>query len=104
MTMRRTSLALAAIGGLWLGTNAGWATSMSPMNLADLTGRSKQIVVGTVTAVTQGRQGALAYQQVELRVSETIRGAARSTMTFRQLDPQSPQAPENGRRYVGVAP
>ena len=80
------------------------ATSMAPQTIADLTRGSHDIVVGTVSRVTEGRQGSLPYVEVEVSVSETIQGAPARTLTFRQPGLQSRQVASGGRRFVGLIP
>jgi len=98
------ALASMAIGGMWLGITPGHATSMKPMNLAHITGKARQIVVGTVASVKPGKLGSLPYVEIEVKVSETLRGMAQPTLKFKQLDTGRVLDPENGRRYLGALP
>lgn len=79
------------------------ATSLQALNVSDLVRESKDIVRGTVTAVSDGRDDQQRpYTEVEVRVAETIRGAAARTLTFRQFGLQAPASPVEGRRFAGV--
>jgi hypothetical protein len=105
MTFRRVSIAAAllALGGAWLLAPPSQALSLQPLNVSDLVRESTQIVRGTVTAVNEGMDlNHLPYTEIQVRVSETIRGASMATLTFRQFGLQTPQSAENGRRYVGL--
>ncbi len=107
MRFRRVYLAAAllALGVAWLGATPSQASSSPPMNVADLVRHSSAIVVGTVTGVTQSSQpGQLPYTQVQVKVSEAIRGrrAPDGTLTFRQFGLQSPLPAADGRRFVGL--
>jgi hypothetical protein len=105
MNVRLSSLAAAGlVSGLLLGTPSLHATSMPPMTIADLVRRSSDIVVGTVTSVTENRQGHMPYVEIEVKVSETIKGPAGATVKLRQVGPQSPGQVEHGRRAIGVMP
>ena len=88
---------LSAVGGALMATLPVHATTASPMNIAGLVSRASEIVVGTVSAVHQGRQAGLPYVEVELAVTDTIRGRATQTLTFRSVGLQDPLAAENGR-------
>ncbi len=94
------ALALVAI----LAEPASATTLGRPLNVADLVRRSSDIVVGTVTRVADGQTGGLAVVEVELDVKESIRGAARGRLNFRQLAPRAPERRADGRRYLGLVP
>src|SRR5262245_43622008 len=95
--------ALALLGALTIGALPSAAMSTKPMNLSDLVRESSQIVVGTVSAVNQGiGRNHLPYTDVELNVSETLRGQTGSTLTFRQFGLQSALPAVDVRRYVGL--
>ena len=103
--IRRNSIAAAliALGGAWLWAPPDHALSTKPMNLSDLVRGSSQIVVGTVSAVNQGiGTNHLPYTDIEVKVSDSIRGTAVSTLTFRQFGLQSALPAESGRRYAGA--
>jgi len=95
---------LAGLAVAALGVTPGLATSMTPQSVAELTRASHDIVVGTVSRVTEGSQGNLPYLEVEVSVSETIQGTPARTLTFRQPGLQSRQEAANGRRFVGLIP
>ena len=77
------------------------ALTMAPRNLAALAGTAQDIVVGTVSKVTEGRQGRLTYTQVEIEVSEVVQGTPARTLTFRQVGGLGAQEAVSGRRFVG---
>jgi hypothetical protein len=79
------------------------ATTQAPINLADLVTTSSQIVVGTVTAVRSAQTGVLPATEVELKVSDTLRGTAQQTLTFRTVGLSVTPTVENGRRLVAQA-
>src|SRR5262249_47478739 len=94
--------AILALGGAWLGAPAH-ASSSVPMTLPDLVRESPQIVVGTVSSVTDHADaGKVPFTEIQVQVSETIRGESAATLTFRQFGLQSPQPAADGRRYVGI--
>jgi hypothetical protein len=105
MRTRTTSItaAILVIGGAWLCATPGRASSTAPRTLPDLVRDSPQIVVGTVSRVTAHLDpGKVPFTEIQLQVSETIRGESAETLTFRQFGLQSPQPVANGRRYVGI--
>ena len=106
MTSRRIPIValLAAIGAALLAPIPSHATSMSPMNIVDLVRHSSDIVVGTVTAVRQGTTENLPYTEVDLSVTDVVRGAPKKTLTFRRLGLQTSMAPVAGRVEVGRIP
>ena len=106
MNVRLASLAAAGLVtcGVFLGTASLHATSMPPMTIEDLVRRSADIVVGTVTAVTENPQGRMPYVEIEVKVSETIKGPAGAIVKLRQVGPQAPGRVENGRRAIGAFP
>jgi hypothetical protein len=77
------------------------------MNVAELARRSTDIVVGTVKDVTPGVTRGFATIEVELAVSQTLRGGAKETLRFRQLASRAPEAAPRsaeGRVYLGLVP
>lgn len=102
---------IAAIAVIGLAATAGHASTVQPRNLAQMVQDAQEIVVGTVSAVNEGRQGSLPYVEVELDVKEAIKGGSHLdknsgdnvTLTFRQIGLQTQEAPENGRIYLGLA-
>jgi hypothetical protein len=104
-TSRRTriSAVLLTLGGAWLWAPPGHALNTKPMNLSDLVRESKQIVVGTVSAVNQGVGGNhLPYTDIVVKISESILGPSDATLTIRQFGLQSPLPAVDGRRFTGV--
>jgi hypothetical protein len=104
MTVRASKNAFLALAAVLAASRGHAMTLGKPLNVSELVRRSSDIVVGTVTRVTEAPTGALPTVEVELRLSETIRGGARGTLAFRQLASGVPGKPENGRRYVGLVP
>jgi len=106
MTRRRLPIIalLVAMGGAFLAPPPCRATSLTPLNLADLVRNAPDIVIGTVSAVRQGTAGNLPYTEVELAVTDTLRGSAKKTLTFRSMGLQTPMAPVAGRVTVGRVP
>lgn len=93
-----------ALGIVLLTAASAHATTQTPINLADLVTTSSQIVVGTVTAVRPAHAGGLPTTEVELKVSDTLRGTAQQTLTFRTVGLSGSPTVENGRRLLGQAP
>jgi hypothetical protein len=89
---------------LALGSASALATSMKHRDIVDLIGLSETILVGRVTRVTDGFQGGVPYTEITLDVSETVKGTAGATYTFRQFGLTAPRSLGNGRRYLGVSP
>lgn len=104
MTLRRLNCAVAALAATLAASPAHAMTLGKPLTVADLVRRSSDIVVGTVTRVSDGRFGNLATLEVELSVSETLRGSAQGPFKFRQLAGRAPERQEDGRRYLGLVP
>lgn len=80
------------------------ATTVLPLNLADLVKHSDAIVIGTVEKVTDGfDERHVPYTEVTLRVSDRLRGPAGDTLRFRQFGLTAPRT-IGGRTYLGVSP
>ena len=77
------------------------ALTMAPRNVAALASAAQDIVVGTVSKVSEGRQGRLVYTQVEVEVSEVVQGRPARTLTFRQFGGLGAQETVSGRRFIG---
>jgi hypothetical protein len=104
-TKRISSIALlVAMGAALAAPLPSHAMSLSPMNVADLVRGSSDIVAGTVTAVRQGTAGNLPYTEIDLKVTDVVRGHAGRTLTFRRLGLQTSLAPVDGRVEVGHVP
>lgn len=81
------------------------ATSVKKMTVADLINYGDKIIAGRVTAVTDGFDAnKLPYTDVTVAVSESLKGNASGSYTFRQLGLAAPRDMGNGRTYVGVSP
>jgi len=95
-------LLAASVAGL--GSLPVSATSLQPQNLAQLVNASQQIVVGTVAEVNDGQHGNLPYVEVNVAVSETLKGEAGETLVFRQLALGKGGAVVDGRRALDLIP
>jgi len=104
MSLKRIWPAALAAVAVGLVPATGGATSMSaPPTVADMSGMRPEIVVGTVKDVREVRQGALPVMEVEVAISERIRGGAGAIIAFRQLSPTASKgAPQNGVRFLGT--
>ena len=76
-----------------LGTAPALATTVQATNLAELLGQADTIIVGTVTEVTDGVDAdtGLPYTQVNMDVTESIRGGATGTYKFQQVGLLNPR-------------
>src|SRR5262249_27522129 len=98
-----TTTSLTVLCGAYLLARPVNAMSLQPLNLSDLTRQSTHIVQGTVEAVREGVDGnRLPYTEIEVKVSESVKGSATKDLTFRQFGLQTPQPSENGHKYVGL--
>ena len=81
------------------------ASTVAPRNLVHLIDDAQDIVVGSVTAVTDGidAQG-VPYTEVTLAVGETLRGNAQDTLSFRQFGLLAPRVLPNGKTLYAVRP
>jgi len=81
------------------------ATTVEKMTVADLVNYGDKIIVGRVTAVTDGFDANnLPYTDITVSVSENLKGNAGAAYTFRQLGLTAPRDMRNGRTFVGVSP
>ncbi len=97
-----SAVIVAAI--LMAGVNAE-ATSVKKMNVADLVALGDQIVIGRVTAMSDGFDASgLPYTDVTVAVSQKIKGNARGYYTFRQFGLMAPRDLGHGGVYLGVSP
>jgi len=95
--------ALLALCGAGLLAPPAGAMSLRPLNVSDLVKQATHIVRGTVASVREGiDQNRLPYTEVEVTVSETVKGSAGTTLTFRQFGLQTPRPSENGHKYIGL--
>ena len=95
---------LVAMGGVLAATPPSRATSISPMNISDLVRNSSDIVAGTVAAVRPGTMGNIPYVEIELNVTDAVRGGAQRTLTFKRIGLQASAAPVDGRVAMGRVP
>lgn len=80
------------------------ATTVKKMTVANLIHYGDKIIAGRVTAVTDGFNAQnLPYTDVTVAVSETLKGTANGSYTFRQFGLAAPRE-IGGRTYVGVSP
>ena len=81
------------------------ASTVAPRNLVHLIDDAQDIVVGSVSAVTDGidAQG-VPYTEVTLAVGETLRGNAQDTLSFRQFGLLAPRVLPNGKTMYAVRP
>jgi hypothetical protein len=78
---------LAAAGLAAFGTTPARATTVQATNMAELLGQADTILVGSVTDVTDGVDAdtGLPYTQINMDVTESIRGGATGTFKFQQV-------------------
>lgn len=93
MNKRLMLVGLALAGLTALGTTSALASTVLATNVAELLGQADAILVGIVTEVTDGVDAdtGLPYTQVNMEVTESIRGGATGTWKFQQvglLDPR----------------
>ena len=81
------------------------ASTVAPRNLVHLIDDAQDIVVGSVTTVTDGidPQG-VPYTEVTLAIGETLRGPAQDTLSFRQFGLLAPRVLPNGKTLYAVRP
>ena len=81
------------------------ASTVAPRNLVHLIDDAQDIVVGSVTNVTDGidPQG-VPYTEVTLAVGETLRGPAQDTLSFRQFGLLAPRVLPSGKTMYAVRP
>ena len=81
------------------------ASTVAPRNLVHLIDDAQDIVVGSVTAVTDGVDAeGVPYTEVTLAVGETLRGSQGDTMSFRQFGLLAPRVLPNGKTMYAVRP
>lgn len=107
----RIASTIFAIAGLALAAGDAGAMTLKQTNLVDLIRQSDTIVMGNVTAVTDGLlENGLPYTEVTIAISEKLRGDEQGTLTFRQFGLTTarpigdgrtiPAAPEGMPRYA----
>ena len=80
------------------------ATSVKKMTVANLIHYGDKIIVGRVTAVSDGFDAKnLPYTDITVAVNESLKGNANGNYTFRQFGLMAPRE-IGGRTYVGVSP
>jgi hypothetical protein len=95
-------LAVACLAGVFQSADA---TSVKKMTIADLVNYGDKIIVGRVTAVTDGFDANhLPYTDVTVAIGESLKGSASGAYTFRQLGLAAPRDMGDGRVFVGVSP
>jgi hypothetical protein len=105
LIMRRTLFGLLSIACVALAGTRAMAVSLVQKNVVDLLRESDAIVVGTIGSVTDGVDPrGLAYTEVALHVSESIRGDLPENYTFRQYGLIKPRLTEDGKRMRLPAP
>ena len=88
-----------------LGATTAGAMSLRETNIVDLLQQSDAIVVGRVTAVTDGiDERDIPYTEITVQISETIRGDLSGTYTFRQFGLLNPRLTADGKRKMMPAP
>src|SRR5262245_40512774 len=104
--MKKWSIGGALAAVLLIASTSARAMSIERLNLVDLIQHSNAILVGTVTSVTDGTDGAygLPYTEVTVAVDETIRGAVADTYTFRQVGLQKARLTDDGMKTIPAAP
>ena len=81
------------------------ASTVAPRNVVHLIDDAQDIVVGSVTAVTDGVDPkGVPYTEVTLAVGETLRGSQGDTMSFRQFGLLAPRVLPNGKTLYAVRP
>ena len=101
----RVRVILAAlIAAMALGPGIASAKTMKKQNLLDLMTHSDSILVGTVTARTDGIQGGLPYTEITVAVGQSIKGDHGKSYTFRQFGLIEPKAMGDGRVNLMVTP
>ena len=89
---------------LLAGFGAAHASSVTQSSLVDLISESDRILVGTVTQVSDGfTEKNVPFTEVTITVSESLRGDAVPSYTFRQFGLKEPREID-GRTYLGVSP
>ncbi len=79
-------------------------TTSSKVTIVELISESETIIVGNVESVTDGIENGVPYTEVTMVVNETLKGAERETMTFRQFGLLKPRQMEDGRMNLMVTP
>ena len=88
-----------------LGATRVDAMSLNATSIVDLLHESDAIVVGRVESVTDGiDERGIPYTEVQLKISESIRGQLSGTYTFRQFGLQNPRVTADGKYKMLPAP
>jgi hypothetical protein len=81
------------------------ASSVKKRNLGELIALGQDIVFGTVVSVTDGfDRNNVPYTEVTIQISETAKGSATGTYTFRQFGLIEPRDMGNGYTNLNVTP
>ncbi|UHQ20741.1 hypothetical protein LVB87_06250 [Lysobacter sp. KIS68-7] len=84
---------------------AAIASTVQPRNVVHLLEDAQDIVVGSVTQVSDGIDpNGVPYTEVTLGVGETLRGDATHTLVFRQFGLLAPRVLPDGRTLYAVRP
>lgn len=106
-TYRRFCRVVALIGSLCIfaaSINVANAKNIKKQNLLELLTHTDSIVVGTVSAKSDGFQNGLPFTQVTISVAQSIKGDHGSTYTFRQFGLIAPKSTGDGRVNLMVTP
>jgi len=95
---------LFSIAILALGLGSAHANSMKKQNLVELMSHTDTIVIGTVSAKTDGIQNGLPYTEITLDVGQNIKGHEGEKYTFRQFGLIKPKSMGDGRVNLMVTP
>lgn len=106
--MRLPTKAAAFLALLLVLAVAGTAVHSSTVkkqNVGELIGLGEDIIFGTVVKVTDGfDHNNVPYTEVTVNISETAKGTASGTYTFRQFGLIKPRVMSDGRTNLNVTP
>lgn len=89
---------------LALSVNVAQAKNIKKQNLVELITHTDSIVIGTVSAKTDGFHQGLPYTEVTLDVGQSIKGSHGASYTFRQFGLIEPKSMGDGRVNLMVTP
>ena len=93
------SVAVAAVT-----VNVAHAKNIKKHNLLELLTHTDSIVIGTVSAKSDGFQDGLPYTEITLDVAKSLKGDHGSTYSFRQFGLIAPRPTGDGRVNLMVSP
>jgi hypothetical protein len=97
--------AMVALVGLALAAGDAHALSLVPVNLVDLIRHAPTIIMGNVTAVTDGISDiGMPYTEVTVAIDETLKGTETGTYTFRQYGLITARLTADGTMKIPAAP